>query len=137
MNRTPLERAFEKRAVRMGYGFRCAAAEYLSQDLPPFPAAWLLPPQLRSAEGRTRGRVTYDVTLHLLRDGARLDAPARSAAWAAMEEELLALFTSLSDEPDVLGIEGLTLRARTYALTNRGEIAQSAEARVVTWFSRS
>lgn len=134
MNRTLLERAFESRAAALGYGFRCAAGEYLPHDLPPFPAAWLLPPDLRSAEGRTHGRVTYDVTLHLLRDGARLGPAARTAAWAAMEEELLGLFISLSGETVVVAVEGLTIRPRTYVLTNRGEISQSASARVVTWF---
>lgn len=134
MNRTHLERAVGERAEALGYGFRCAAGAYLPHDLPPFPAAWLLPPELRTAEGRTHGRLTYDLTLHLLRDGARLDARSRSEAWERMEDDLLGLYTSLSNAERVVGVEGLTIRPRTYELTHRGEIALTASARVVTWF---
>lgn len=134
MNRTHLERAFGKRAEALGYGFRCAAGAYLPHDLPPFPSAWLLPPELHAAEGRRHGRLTYDVVLHLLRDGARLDARARSEAWERMEDDLLHLFTLLSDDEQVVAVEGLTIRPRTYELTHRGEIALSATARVITWF---
>lgn len=134
MNRTHLERAIGQRATTLGYGFRCADIAYLPHELPPFPAAWLEPPLLHAIEGRTRGRITYDLTLHLLRDGARLGDRERLAVWASLEEDMLAVFTSLSAEQTVVGVEALTIRPRTYALTTRGEISQSAQARVVTWF---
>ncbi|MEG1622349.1 MAG: hypothetical protein RR330_03140 [Alistipes sp.] len=134
MNRTLLERALQTRSEALGYRFCCAAEEYLPQSVSAYPAAWLKPPQLHAIEGRTGGRISFDVTLHLLHNGARLAAVARAQAWETMEEHLINIFTNLSNDPGVIAVEGLTIRPRTYALSNHGEISQTAEARVITFF---
>ncbi len=134
MNRTSLERALQELSEQSGFAFHCAPEEYMARRLGALPATWLTPLQLNETDGREHGRATYALTLHLLETGAQLPPEERRARMARLEEQALELFCRLSDRAFVVSVEGLTLRPRTYAFTNRGEIALTAEARIVTWF---
>lgn len=134
MNRTSLERALQRLAAEAGLPFYSAAEEYMARQLASLPAAWLIPLKLVEIDGRKHGRATYAVTLHLLKPGARSSPGERLELWAEAERQALELFSALSDEPEVIAVENLTLQPRTFPFTNHGEIALTAEARIVTWF---
>lgn len=134
MKRTSLERALQQLSAESGFAFHCAPEEYMARQLGALPAAWLDPLKLLEIEGRGHGRATYGITLHLLEAGARLPPDRRQERWAALEQTALELFGSLSDRPEVVAVEELTLRPRTYAFTCHGEIALTAEARAIVWF---
>lgn len=134
MNRTSLERALQRLADEAGFPFYSAPEEYMARQLASLPAAWLAPPKLIEIDGRKHGRAIYAVTLHLLAPGARSSPDERREQWAEAEKTALELFSALSDEPEVVAVEHLTLQPRTFPFTNHGEIALTAEARIVTWF---
>lgn len=134
MNRTSLERALQTLAEARGYHFHAAAEEYMARQIGAYPAAWLAPLKLLEIDGRRHGRAVYGVTLHLLCEGARLTPGQRNERWASMEGQALDLFGRLCDAERVVAVEKLTLRPRTFAFTNHGEISLTAEAEVITWF---
>ncbi len=134
MNRTHLERAAEKLATERGYAFHALRQEAQPTVVRTYPAALLQPLALRSVEGRVHGRAVYDLTLRLLRAGAKLDPEARGEAFAALENDLVALFSELSQDEKVIAVEALEIRPSAFTLTPHGEISQTASARIVTWF---
>lgn len=134
MNRTSLERALQRLSAEAGYAFHSAPEEYMARQIASMPAAWLAPLKLIEIDGRKHGRAVYEATLYLLEHGAPLSPGRRQERWADMERRALELFSALSDEPEVVAVENLTLQPRTYAFTDHGEISLTAEARIVTWF---
>ena len=77
MNRTHLEGAAGKLTAQRGYTFYTGPEGDMGHTVRNYPAAWLAPPELHAVEGRTHGRATYDMTLHLLRPGARISPAER------------------------------------------------------------
>ena len=51
-----------------------------------------------------------------------------------MERTLLETFSALTEQKEVIAVEQLSIRPRTCAFTNHGELSQSATAEVVVWF---
>lgn len=134
MNHTKLADAIRQAAVAAGYYFRTGDERFMSQSLTSYPAAWLAPPQFESMEGVRHGRMTYTVTLHLLEAGSKLSPAARAAAYARLETAAVGIFTALSLADVVVAVERLEVHAQTRSLTNHGEAAATATARVVTFF---
>ncbi len=134
MNRTHLEGAAETLASERGYAFHAGPEGDMPRTIAVYPAAWLSPLELHSVEGRSHGRASYDMTLRLLRSGARLSTPERNTLQAEMEGQMLDLFAALSLDPKVLSVENLTVIPGTFSLTPHGEISQTATARIVTYF---
>lgn len=134
MNRTHLEGAAETLATERGYAFHAGPEGDMPRSIGNYPAAWLAPLKLHSVEGRSHGRAAYDLTLHLLRSGARLTTAQRNALQARMEGEMLDLFAALSLDRNVLAVERLEIRPGTFSLTPHGEISQTATARITTHF---
>ncbi|HIW52342.1 MAG TPA: hypothetical protein H9919_02865 [Candidatus Alistipes excrementipullorum] len=134
MNRAQLETALRDIAADAGYSFRAAGDEYASRSVKAYPAAWLSPPVMHSIEGRRHGRISYDVTLHLLDKGAKLSLEQRNAKWDELESDALAIFTALSEKECVIAVENLEMTPRSSALTNHGVISQTVTARVTTCF---
>ena len=94
MNRTHLEGAAEKLTAQRGYTFYTGPEGDMGHTVRNYPAAWLAPPELHAVEGRTHGRATYDMTLHLLRPGARISPAERRTALAEMETQMLEILRS-------------------------------------------
>lgn len=134
MNRTSLERALQRLSTEAGYPFYAAPEEYMARQLASLPAAWLFPLKLIEIDGRKHGRAVYAASFCLLEPGAPLPPDKRRERWAEAEQRMLEIFSALSDEPEVIAVEELTLQPRTFAFTNHGEISLCAEARIVTWF---
>ena len=134
MNRTHIEGAAETLTAQQGYTFHTGPESDMGHTVRSYPAAWLAPLELHAVEGRSHGRATYDMTLHLLRSGARLSPAERRTALAEMEEQVLGIFAALSLDSRILAVERLSVRPRTFTLTPHGEISQTATARIVTWF---
>ena len=134
MNRTHLECAAERLSAERGYAFHALGQEAQPAVVRTYPAALLQPLALRSVEGRTHGRAVYDLTLRLLCKGAGLSPEARSEAFAALEDDLLGLFSELSQDEKVIAVEALEIRPSAFTLTPHGELSQTASARIVTWF---
>lgn len=135
MNRTRLLQAVERLAVERGFHFLTLRRQEIPTLVRAYPAALLYPLSLRSVEGRKSGRASYDIELTLLRTVGRTAGPgARAEVAAQLEEQLLDLFTALSDEECVLAVEELQIRPESAPLTVHGEIALTAQAQIVTWF---
>ena len=130
MNRTHLEGAAEALAAQQGYAFHTGPEDGMAHTVRSYPAAWLAPLELHAVEGRSHGRATYDMTLHLLSSGARLSPTERRAALARMEEQLLEIFAALSLDERVLAVEGLSVRPRAFALAAHEKAAKGGGARL-------
>ena len=125
MTRVHLAQLLRDLASAHDYAFFSAPDEYMPSEIDRYPAAWLTPPRLKEVEGRRHGKRTYEIQLHLLQPGMRLNE---------MEQTLLGIFTELTEDPKVICVERLSIRPRTCAFTNHGEISQSATAEAVVWF---
>ena len=99
-----------------------------------YPALWLTPPRLEQMQGRKHGKVIYSVKLHALRDGLKLSPDERTQAWADMEQQLIDIFSQLSEEEFVVAVEYLKLQHTSSTLTNHSEVAVTATANVITFF---
>lgn len=134
MNRTYLEGAAEALAAQAGYAFYAGPESDMGHVVRSYPAAWLSPLSLNAVEGRRHGQATYEMTLLLMRSGARLSPAERRAELAQTETHALGIFGALSLYERVLSIEQLAVQPSTCALTPHGEIAQRVTARIVTSF---
>ncbi len=134
MTRVYLAQLLRDLITAHGYTFFSAPDEYMASEIDRYPAAWLTPPRLKEIEGRRHGKQTYEIQLHLLQPGLRLTHGERTQKLDEMEQTLLEIFTELTEDPKVICAEQLSIRPRTCAFTNHGEISQSAAAEVVVWF---
>lgn len=134
MNRTRIERAAERLVAERGYLFVPLVRDAEPAAAPAVPAALLPPPVLRSVEGRRHGRADYDLTMHLVRPAAKCPPDRWGEQLAALENDLLGIFADLSGEECVLAVEELVVRPSAAVRTLHGELAQTARARIVTWF---
>lgn len=133
MNNSILVNALRDAARDAGYKLRCADAERLTAS-GVYPAALLVPPAVHSAKGRRHGRIEYDVTLRLVDTGADLPPEERYPKRQKMENDALAIFTSLSQSERVIAVENLTVSQLPASASIHGETAVAAKARVITYF---
>lgn len=117
-----------------GYHFFTAPDEYMPSEIDRYPAAWLTPPRLKEVEGRRHGKQVYELQLHLLQPGVPAHPRRARRRLDEMEQTLLGIFTELTRAPKIICVDRLTIRPRTCAFTNHGEISQSATAEVTAWF---
>lgn len=134
MNHTYLINAIESIATADGYSFYTDSEERTSEQIKSYPAVWLQPPKFLQMEGRKHGKVTYDVTLHAMDAGAKLSPAERKQTWSRLEEELIGMFSKLSDTERVIAVEKLKIQHSSLSLTTHGEVAATATAEVVTFF---
>lgn len=134
MNRTKLLHAFEQSATANGYTFHSTDERYIPQLVHTYPALWLAPPLFQSIEGRTHGTITYSVTAHALDTGAKLSPTERNTRQTALEQDMLGLFASLSEEAFVIAVENLKIKHTSQTLSAAGEVAVTATAEVITFF---
>ncbi len=134
MNRTHLLQAFSRTATADGYHFHSTDERYIPQLVTAYPALWLAPPEFKSMEGRKHGTITYNIKVHALDAGAKLSPAERNERHTAMEEELVKLFSTLSEEEFVVAVENLSIRHTSQTLTATGEVAATATAEVITFF---
>lgn len=133
MNRAHLESALRVLSQSHGYSFDVLPVHRLS-EVKAFPVAVLEPPTIDRVDGRGHGRLTYNVTLHILSLAAQLSAEERNEIEEKMESDLLGVFADLSCDERVIVVEELGITPREFALTTHGEISQTARAKVVTYF---
>lgn len=129
-----LIRALETIASKSGYKFHSGKQEILTQSVKEYPAAWLTTPYLRKVEGRKRGRVSYDITLHLMKLAPKLTPTQQSKLLGTMEQQLLTMFQDLTLDNSIVTIDDIRVKSNTFSLTNHGEISQSATATVILIF---
>ena len=134
MNRKQLLQAVERIATADGYHFHSTDDRHMSQLITAYPTVWLSPPVFSSMQGRKHGKVTYSVTLHALEAGAKLPPEKREEVWARLEQDIVEMFSTLSQEDFVVAVEDLKIRHTSHTLTAHGEIAATATADVITFF---
>lgn len=134
MNRSSLEKALLRLAAEAGYTPTAGDDGTIQSTVTTYPAARLAPLSVARIEGRRHGRLSYNVTLRLLRLGMKRPPEERAAILARLENDLLDLFGRLSDEPRIIAVEELTLTPAAGTLTTHGELSQTARAQVITYF---
>lgn len=134
MNREKLINAFESIATAEGYKFHSAEERYIPQFTSHYPALWLTPPTFHSIEGKNHGAITYSVKLHAMQDGAKQSLKRRNATRIELEDMLLRLFTTLSQEEFVAEVENIQICHSSQTLSSHGEVAATATAEVIIIF---
>ena len=134
MNRKNLVESIRRIATAQGYNFTSTATSHHAAAASSSPAMWLNPPQFVKMQGRNHGKMTYEVTLHALTNGAKTPPSEYDTHWTKLEGDLIRLFTSLSHEPQVIEIENLKIRNTSHTLASHGTIEATATAEVVTFF---
>lgn len=131
MNITYLTTAVQRAAQKLGYRFMAGERDYLPARVATLPAAYLLPPEFRSMEGRKGGKITYRLTLCLMAKGWNAPPEERVVQLERLENNALEIFTALSNEGRVLAVEELSFALTPNSLTTRGDIALTATANVL------
>ena len=130
MNRRKLVSAVQAICGSMGYEFRALDSSALSASCQSMPAAVLIQPKFQSIEGRNHGRITYRTTLYLLKPGSRLSSAEQSDVLAQMEEDMLDIFSKLSENKSVALVDKLQMEYSIHSVLGRGEIGLKANAEV-------
>ena len=131
MNNLSLETTLAALVHEAGYDCICCDAKQALRMLPPFPSAWLEHPALHSVDSPQR--TSYDVVLRLFAAAADLDPMQRRQKLERLEGDMLTIFSRLSNDSGVIAVENLTVTPAVFSLTNRGEVSQTAKARIITW----
>lgn len=134
MNRTLLVRTLEALSAPLGCTFRSAPDGALLHLAGAAPTLWLSPPELLRVEGIKKGRESYSIKLHLLYIPESKDPTRLTEQQGEMEELLLELMARLSETPQVISIEEISITPSNSPLTPRGEALLRLEAEVITWF---
>lgn len=134
MNRQFILDAVEQAATARGYSFHSDSDVGLKLPRSAYPAVWLNPPQFVSKQGRTHGKVTYSLTMHLMGGGVKFNAAQRAQAWEQMEDDALEIFSIVSQGDKVVAVNGLKVRSGDIALASNGEVVTTATAEVVTFY---
>lgn len=130
MNRKKIISAVQGICGSMGYEFRVSDSSALSAKSMAMPAAVLIEPKFHSIEGRNHGRITYRTTLYLFDSGFRLSAEERSNLLAQMENDMLDIFSQLSENKSVAVVDNLQLDHSMHSVLGRGELGLKATAEV-------
>ena len=134
MNREKLINAFQQTATAQNYTFYSAEDRHLTQMVKHYPAIWLSPPEFHSMEGCNHGTVIYNVTLHALHLGAKLDEKQREARSTELEQSLIELFSSLSEFDFIAEVDNLRIKHSSHTLNTLGDVTATATAEVITIF---
>jgi len=134
MNRAILSSAIEGLVSGYGYEFNQDDCARYPTTICRYPAAFMSQPEFSSIEGRKHGRITYNITLHLAQQGAKLSPSKQNRLIAEMEQQMLDIFTDLSLEESVAVVEGLQISSTSPAIDNHGAVAIVGKAKVVTIF---
>lgn len=134
MNRALLQSAVEGVVSARGYTFSVESQERAPFHIAAYPAAFMVPPKFNKQEGRRFGKITYDISLTLLRQGAKLSPAGRSELRAEMESELVDMFVELSRHAQIAAVTDLTISPTSAPIDNHGAVAMVAKAQVTTLF---
>ena len=134
MNREKLINAFKSIATAEGYDFHSDEERYIPRFTSHYPALWLAPPSFHAMEGNNHGTITYAVKLHAMADGAKQSPTQRNTTRTELEDMLLKLFTTLSQEEFVAEVEHVQIYHSSQTLSSHGEITATATAEVITIF---
>ncbi len=118
-------------ATGAGYAFHTGAAHRMNGAIRVYPAAWLEPPVLKSAEGRMEGDLTYRVTLHMMALPASAD---KEALWTKLEEDALAVARAIASNPAVSRIADISYAPAEQSLTAHGEVSIALACDIAMWY---
>jgi hypothetical protein len=134
MNRAILCSAIEEVVSRYGYDFTLNDKSYYPATICRYPAAFMLQPEFLRQEGRKHGRITYNVSLRLARQGAKLTPKERSELLAEMEGQMMEMFISISQTQRVAVVDKLTIKPLSETVDTHGAVAIEAKADIETIF---
>lgn len=134
MNRTLLCSAIEGLASECGYHFQQGDKSYYPTTVCRYPAAFLQNPKFVSIDGQKHGRITYNVSLSLAHEAAKLSPSECSNLICEMEEQMVQIFVALSKNERILLVDNLTISPSSTFIDNHGAITIEAKANVTTIF---
>lgn len=133
MNRALLCGAMEGLVSEYGYDFTLHDKSYYPTTISRYPAAFMSQPEFSSIEGRNHGRITYNISLTLARQAAKLTPAERNEVFNRMEEEMSKIFLELSQSDFVAVVKNLTIKTLD-GIDAHGAVAAEAQAYVETIF---
>lgn len=134
MTRVHLAQLLRDLASAHDYAFFSAPDEYMPSEIDRYPPPGLPRPASKRSKAAVTGNAPTKSNCTCCNPGMRLTHAERARRLDEMEQTLLGIFTELTEDPKVICVERLSIRPRTCAFTNHGEISQSATAEAVVWF---
>ncbi len=131
MKREELTAVIRTAATDAGYAFHTGAAHRMNGTIRVYPAAWLEPPVLKSAEGRAEGDLTYRVTMHLM---ALPSSAEKGTLWTWLEEDALAVMRAAAVNPSVRQVANIFCEPAEQSLTAHGEVSMTLVCDITMWF---
>lgn len=134
MNSKKIVEAVSRICDRLGYGFGTGSPRRALCDKCSERSVWLLPPTLSMVEGRRHGRATYSMTLYVTHRRLRTAADESVTLADGMHDEVIDMFTALSEESFVALVDSLKIESKSAGLRPDGGIDLAVTAKVETIF---
>lgn len=134
MNRAILCSAMEGVLSGLGYDLILDDKSHYPATICRYPAAFMPHPEFISQEGRHHGRITYKVSLRLAEQAAKLSPKERGERLADMEQQMVEIFTELSQAAVVAVVRELTIKPLAGVVDQHGAITIEALAEIETIF---
>ncbi len=132
MKRDRLAELVAQAATDAGYTFHTGQEHLINSSVRLYPAAWLIPPQVRSHTGRGEGETSWRLMLHLM-TLPTLGAIAETV-WRTLERDALELVASVAMSPEVCAIENVSCTPAERSLTLHGEISLVLTCDITMWY---
>lgn len=132
MKKNELIGAFRQAAMASGYAFATGQPHRINGEVRVYPAAWLEPAVLKSAEGRTEGCVVYRAVMHLMELPSQ--AGQQESLQAALEADALAIVRSVGADENVCEVSAVSCTPGAQSLTAHGEVSVTLSCDVCMWF---
>jgi hypothetical protein len=129
MKRERLTQIVEQAANACGYSFHSGEAHKINSALRKMPAAWLMPPVVKSKTGRTECEVKYHIVMHLMAGGS-----GAGDAWGGLERDAAKICSLMAAEVDVCSIANISFSPDCGSLSAHGEVSVTVEADVTVWY---
>lgn len=134
MNRALLQSAMEVVSNSHGYSFMMDSPKLNPTSINTYPVAFMTQPKFNKIEGRRSGQITYDFSLHLMQQGAKLSPHERNELYAEMECDVIDIFTDASKLADIVQVKILSVAPSSEVVDSHGAIAMVANVEVTTCF---
>lgn len=138
MKRETLIELVRAAAVRLGYAFHTGEEHTVGGSVRAYPAAWLVPPEVKEHTGRREGETTFRVTLHLmaLPAGAeQVGGEGGETVWQALECDALAVAREIAESDAVCAVSNVRCIPARGSLTAHGESSVSLVCDMKLWYS--
>ncbi len=134
MDITQIETLISDLAEKRNYNSIIASETTVTGVIKAFPTAWIQLPKVLYVEGRDEGVVCHSVVVKYLDDYSAYSFDDKVKRFKEIETDIVEMMVELSSCEGVVEVGEMRITPRTMTTTKHGDIAQTLEAKIVSYF---